>query len=93
MTLPTRQTCPICSRPVTPNPRYPRCVCPDCAGRASSADGRRLRFYNQDLSGGYTAEYADTGETYPGHACYIDGVPCIADEARFGGIVIQTAPE
>jgi hypothetical protein len=36
------------------------------------------------------ARYADTGEAYASHVCYIDGVACYADEARFGGIVIQT---
>jgi hypothetical protein len=41
------------------------------------------------LSGGYAARYADTGEPYSSHACYIDGLPCWADEARFGGIVIE----
>ncbi|MGD8759525.1 MAG: hypothetical protein PVJ07_04685 [Anaerolineales bacterium] len=35
------------------------------------------------------ARYADTGEAYASHDCFIDGVACYADEARFGGIVIQ----
>lgn len=38
---------------------------------------------------GFVAEYADTGEEYQGHDCFIDGVKCHADEARFGGIVIE----
>lgn len=71
------------------NPRYPRAVCPDCAARAASADGRRLTFGNVSLSGGFAAVYADSGEPYPGHECFIDGVRCHADEARFGGIVVE----
>jgi len=33
------QCCPLCRRPVELSPRYPRCVCADCASRASSLDG------------------------------------------------------
>jgi hypothetical protein len=83
------QVCPICSKTVRANPRYPRYVCEDCSAKATSADGRALTFSNVSLSGGYAARYADTGEDYPSHDCFIKGVRCHADEARFGGIVIQ----
>lgn len=83
------QACPICGVAVPPVPRYPRYVCERCAGRAVAADGRPLRFCNADVSGGFEARYADTDETYASHACWIDGIRCHADEARFGGIVIQ----
>lgn len=75
-----------------PMARYPRYVCATCAAKARSADGRPLRFFNLSLSGGFGAEYADTDEPYDGSICYIDGVKCLADEARFGGIVIQVVP-
>lgn len=52
-------------------------------------DGRRLLFANVDLSGGFEARYADTGADYPSHDCVVDGVACHADEARFGGIVVE----
>jgi len=84
------QTCPICSADVRPNPRYPRYVCRTCADKAESPDGRLLAFSNVSISGGFTAQYADTGAEYSSHECFIDGVRCHADEARFGGIVIQT---
>jgi hypothetical protein len=61
------------------------------AARASSRSGRVLAFSNAGLSGGFVARYADTGESYDSHECFIDGVRCHADEARFGGIVIQLA--
>ena len=83
------QWCPICSTEVPDNPRYPRYVCDRCAAKAASADGRPLEFFNEGMSGGFVARYADTHEPYPGHECFIDGVKCWADEARFGGIVIQ----
>jgi hypothetical protein len=54
-------------------------------------DGRPLRFFNLSLSGGFGAEYADNGEPYDSSICFIDDVKCFADEARFGGIVIQVA--
>lgn len=84
-----RQQCPICASAVEPNPRYPRYLCGECASQATSSDGRPLSFYNTSLSGGYRAEYADTREPYDSHACWVRGVPCRADEARFGGIVIE----
>ena len=59
------------------------------ASRACSADGRPLTFSNAGFDGGYVARYNDTGEPYDGHDCWIDGVACRANEARFGGIVIE----
>jgi hypothetical protein len=41
------------------------------------------------MSGGYSAEYADTGDPYESHECFVDGIACYADETRFGGIVIE----
>ena len=88
---PDSQQCPICAKPVQSDARYPRCVCDECARKAVSPDGRPLSFSNEGLSGGFVAKYADTGEDYLSHDCFIDGVKCRADEARFGGIVIQAA--
>jgi hypothetical protein len=83
------QTCPICQQTVKPSERYPRYVCNDCAAQATSLEGRKLAFFNESLSGGYLAKYADTNEPYDSHDCYIRGIHCHADEHRFGGIVIQ----
>jgi len=84
-----KQTCPICHKSVPPSARYPRYLCEECAARAKSKDGRSLKFSNIDMSGGFTAEYTDTSESYPSHECYVDGIQCYAVEHRFGGIVIQ----
>lgn len=84
--------CPICGVSLEPASRYPRYVCEDCAGKAVGADGRRLQFSNVDLSGGFEARYVDNGEIHAGHVCWIDGIPCHADEARFGGIVVEVMP-
>jgi hypothetical protein len=83
------QHCPICGAEVAYSPRYPRYICRSCAARASSADGRLLGFGNEGVSGGFVAWYADTGENYPGHECFIDGIRCHANDAYLGGIVIQ----
>jgi hypothetical protein len=83
------QKCPICSAPVAFSERYPRYVCNRCFLRAADEDGRSLSFSNVSLSGGFAALYRDTHEERSSHICYIDGIRCWADEARFGGIVIQ----
>ena len=81
--------CRICAASLEPHSHYPRYVCQACASRACSADGRPLTFANGGFDGGYVATYADTGEPYNSHDCWIDGIACRADEARFGGIVIE----
>jgi hypothetical protein len=61
--------------------------------RAVDAGGRRLTFFNETLSGGFAAAYADSGARVEidedQTTCFIDGVLCLAREARFGGIVVQ----
>ena len=84
-----KQFCPICDAEVEVVLRYPNYVCRKCAGKASSADGRRLIFCNENLSGGFIAFYADTNESYDSHVCFIEDIRCRVDEAHFGGIVIE----
>lgn len=81
--------CPICAAALEPMARYPRYICEACAARATAADGRLLAFANQGFSGDFAACYTDSGDPYDNHACWIDGIACHADEARFGGIVIE----
>jgi len=70
---PNTQHCPICSMTVDPSQRYPRYVCCECKIKASSQDGRALRFYNENMWTGFGAKYVDNGEQYLSHDCYIDG--------------------
>ena len=89
MQLTEKQFCPICSLKIQKSGRYPNYVCGDCASKAESADGRPLEFSNISLSGGFLAFYADTKEKYDSHICFIENTECYADEAYFGGIVIE----
>lgn len=89
-TVPTNtQTCPVCGQKVEHNSRYPRYLCRVCANVATDKSGRLLEFGNTHFSGGFKATYADTGRIRRSHICFIKGIRCWADEARFGGIVIQ----
>ena len=80
--------CPICGKPQLHNPRYPNAVCVDCISRAEDAAGRRVQFFNTDLSGGLAGRYVDDGSAYESVQCWIDGQLCQASEAHLGGIVI-----
>jgi len=81
--------CPICGIELKKYDRYPDYICHECVKKATDISGLRLNFFNLDMSGGYGAKYADSGEEYLSQDCYIEGRPCWADEARFGGIVVQ----
>ncbi|MBP6002385.1 MAG: hypothetical protein KA746_03015 [Pyrinomonadaceae bacterium] len=91
--MPNDQKCPICRSPVPVSDRYPNYVCDECFVRATDEEGRSLSFSNVSLSGGFAALYRDTHEERDSHICYIDEVRCWADEAHFGGIVIQPLAE
>lgn len=48
-----------------------------------------MNFDNVSMIEGFEAIVTDTKEEYASHICYIEGVKCWADEARFGGIAIE----
>lgn len=85
----TSYKCPICAVKLDLYERYPRYVCPSCAAKTCDAAGRPVSFRNLSFEGGCEGYYHDTGQKYPQNDCFIDGRSCIADEARFGGIVVQ----
>jgi hypothetical protein len=90
------QRCPICHTEVRAYTRYPEYLCKDCARRAVDVGGRPLEIYNTSLFGGFEASYADDHTPAEAvtrdHIVFVDGVRCLADEARFGGIVIRAVP-
>lgn len=71
-----------------PNPRYLRYLCRSCVERAVDVDGELIQFFQASPDGRYAARYAATGADYPTQECFVDGVRCWADLARFGGIVV-----
>jgi len=89
MTDPEFHPCLICSTPVPYWIRYPTAICDRCFAKACDAQGRKLSFYNVSMSGGFKAVVDETQEESEDHARYIEGVKCWADEARFGGIIIE----
>lgn len=89
MSLHQQYNCPICKKNLKHIPRYPNYICHNCAASATDITGRKLIFSNKSISGGFIAVYADNSADYDSHICYVNGIMCFADEARFGGIVIQ----
>ena len=87
------QPCPVCKAAVPASERYPHYVCPQCVERAVDRNGRRVGFANAISCGGVVGYYEESSETYLSLTCFIDGKACFAEEAKFGGIVIQPLPE
>ena len=90
------QACPLCGTRVMPFERYPDHLCAWCSGEVTDEDGRPVQLYNTSFGGGYTGQY-DDGSTASRAVLdgrvWIDGVEYRAQEARFGGIVVQPRQE
>jgi hypothetical protein len=89
-----KRCCAICGAPQThlgPGTRYPRGVCAGCVARAVAEDGEPIAFVNTGPLGQGCARRRESGRLEDVATCLIDGVPCRAEEARFGGIVVQVA--
>ena len=91
------QECPLCRQKVRQNPRYPKYLCKSCKTLpATDIDGNKVVFSNIDECGGFLSlHYNDSNdntiyEQKSDSRCWINGIKCYADEARFGGIIIQT---
>tara|TARA_B100000925_G_scaffold263134_1_gene220843 strand:- start:10 stop:405 length:396 start_codon:yes stop_codon:yes gene_type:complete len=89
-------SCPICKTMMDTIPgRYFNVVCNECIDVYGMYDenGNSIKFGNIDISGGLKSitTNKDNGSETVGDSniCYINGFQCIAQEARFGGIVIQ----
>lgn len=81
------KNCPICDKNMIYFERYPKMVCQGCSENTLTQEGESIKFYNIDHTGGFISIVNDVkGEI---HECYINNRKCYADEARFGGIVVQ----
>ena len=87
-----KQYCSNCSAEIRYQPRYPKSICVNCYKKLTDINEKEVEFFNTHFSGGGCQGYY-TGtkqkEKYESELCYIDGKEFYAEEAKFGGIVIQ----
>ncbi|WP_298517952.1 hypothetical protein [uncultured Kordia sp.] len=72
--------------------RYPKSICHECLPKVTDKNGRSVEFFNSHIGGyGCQGYYSETNqqEKYELDVCYIDDKEFVAEEARFGGIVIN----
>ena len=78
---------PICDNNMIYFERYPKMICHKCVELATTEDGESIQFYNVDHTGDFISVVNNVhGEI---HDCLVNNKKCYADEARFGGIVVQ----
>ena len=88
--------CPLCLDKMTYfTARYPKMICEKCCngnnGKILDSSGNEVSFCNADMYGGFISIHNINNEqvTKEDHVCFINNIKCCANEARFGGIVIQ----
>lgn len=84
--------CFICGADSPTSKRYPVTACHACRDRATNKDGQLVRFSNTGIGGGFVAHLSDDStddDVTRSNIAYIDGHEVYANEAYFGGIVIQ----
>jgi hypothetical protein len=92
-----KQWCSNCYKEVYFQARYPKYICFECESKNKyDKKGNLLEFSNLDITGGFRVTYMDShgkiireDETGDYCECYIDNKLFFAQEAKFGGIVIQ----
>lgn len=87
-----KQYCSNCGNERSFSARYPKCICGNCYDLTTDKNGRKVTFYNTELMvhgcQGYFVD-VEPKEKYDSNICYIGDDEFYAEEARFGGIVIQ----
>ena len=73
----TEQLCPICKGSVKPQPRYPSYICEPCLSDGVEVNGQVVPKSELDV---YSNQSIN---------CKVHTLDCIAQEARFGGTVVQ----
>jgi hypothetical protein len=92
-----KQWCSNCYKEVYYQVRYPKYICSECVSKNKyDRKGNLVEFYNQSISGGLRIAYVDShgktireDDTQEYCECIIDDKLFFAQEAKFGGIVIQ----
>jgi hypothetical protein len=93
----SEQKCPICEKVQQESQRYPHYLCAECVDLATDETGVQVKVINSDLMGtGIQVLNKETEaktnvwlDEYERAKVFVKGVPCYAQEAHFGGIVIQ----
>jgi len=83
--------CPICKASMPLSERYPLAICNAHYGECRDMQENMVTYQNEDEFGGFVS-YHTIGEKIIKRndgACFVQGITCIAEEARMGGIVIQ----
>ena len=83
--------CAFCNIMLVYLERYPHAICRNHYDECIDTDGNRVFYTNSDEFGGFVSQHMIGKKIVKkeDHDCTIQGVPCYADESRFGGIVIQ----
>lgn len=92
-----KQFCPICFSETSFQSRYPKYICRECnTDRKKSFDGEKVSFSNLGFSGGLKVSFYDNlgnllkeEDEHHIFEFKLDNYICTAEEAKFGGIVIQ----
>ena len=87
-----KQVCSNCKKEKIFSQRYPKSICQECYSETTDLKNRKVEFFNTEaLGSGCQGFYVGTEqkEKYNSDLCYITGKEFFAEEARFGGIVIQ----
>lgn len=87
-----KQTCPSCYAELVFSERYPGMICYKCGAKLTDIKGRKVEYCNVNPPGtGCQGYYSDSNwtEKYDSDICYIGNDEFFAQEARFGGIVVQ----
>lgn len=84
-----KQFCPNCKNEIGFNPRYPKALCRNCFSELTDTNGRKVEFFTLDYGCQGYFKNTEQQEKYNSDVCFIDDKEFLAEEARFGGIVIQ----
>ncbi len=87
-----KQFCSNCKKEIGLVQRFPRLICHECKNELKSSDERNVEFFNSEALGyGCQGYYSGTNQTekYNSNESYIGNKTFIAEEGRFGGILIE----
>lgn len=83
-----RHLCPVCSKELPINKKYPNYVCDHCSDKTTDSKGRSIMYYPGENPGELEAYYDDNG-SYNSNICYVEGVKSLATVSTSGWIIIE----